>query len=204
LSSPVATATASEASPRRFKPIVATVGELPAAFEACALRLLACVALALLSIALLVLRTGPSESNESLSWVLAFALALPLGLILSAYQARILAVAAPAATARALAAGTVLLALALFLRRVGGADRLHHAILAAAAIAALAAPFAAAWRWRDPEDRAGRAGRAIALASLAALALLFVLWHSWVCDCSDPCRSESDVCSTSASARSSS
>lgn len=132
------------------------------------------MALALLSIALLVLRTGPSESNESLSWILAFAVALPLGLILSASQERLLAGAAPAATARALAAGTVLLALALLLRRVGEADRLHHAILALAAGAALGAPFLAAWRWRDPDDRRAGTARAVGFAALAIVALLFV------------------------------
>jgi hypothetical protein len=132
------------------------------------------MAFAVLLIALLVLIEGPSESTETRSWVLAFAVALPGGLALAAYQARMLAAAAPAALARALAAGVTVLAVALFLRRLGGTDQLHHALVALACAGALAAPFLAAWLWRDPADRAYGVPRAIALASLAGLVLTFV------------------------------
>jgi hypothetical protein len=142
--------------------------------ESCALRLLACAASALLLVCLLVLPGGPSESTETLSWLLAFAVALPGGLVLAGYQERRLAGAAPAAPARGLAAGLALLAYGLFLRHSGSGDRLHHALLALTTIGALAAPFAAARVWRHPEDRAIAAARALAAASLIVLALLFV------------------------------
>jgi hypothetical protein len=170
----LATETTPEAAPRRPEPVALTGGGGPAAFESGALRLLTCVAFAVLLIGLLVLTGGPSESTETRSWVLAFAVAIPGGLALAAYQARMLAAAAPAALARALAAGVALLALAFLLRRIGGTDQLHHALVALASAVALAAPFLAARLWRDPADRAYAIPRAIALVALAGLALIFV------------------------------
>jgi hypothetical protein len=166
--------TTPEAGLRRPEPVVLTGGESPAAFELGALRLLACTAFAVLLICLLVLTGGPSESEETRSWLLAFVVAIPGGLALAAYQARMLAAAAPAALARALATGVTVLALAFLLRRLGGTDQLHHALIALASVVALAAPFLAARQWRDSVDCARVAPRAIAFASLAGLALLFV------------------------------
>lgn len=142
--------------------------------ESCALRLLACAASAILVVCLLVLPGGPSESTETWSWVLAFAAALPAGLLLADRQARQLATAAPAATARGLAAGLALLSYGLFLRHSGDGDELHHLLLGLTAAAALAAPFLAARIWRNPEDGATVSARWLALASFAGLALLFV------------------------------
>lgn len=146
----------------------------PVGVGACALRLLACAASAVLLVCLLVLPGGPSESTETCAWVLAFALALPGGLILADRQARDLAAAAPAAAVRGLAGGAALLAYGLFLRHSGDGDRLHHLLLAIAAAGALAAPFLAARAWRDPNDRAVAGAWGLTAASLAVLALLFV------------------------------
>ena len=152
---------------------MSTAGRL-VALDSAALRLLACGAFVVLLVCLLILPSGPSESKETWSWVLAFAVALPAGLAVAAYQARLLSVAAPAGAARALAAGLALLALALLLRRMGTGDRLHHGILAIAALVALAAPFFAAWRWRDPGDGEDEIPRVISLVSVAFIVLLFV------------------------------
>ncbi len=138
------------------------------------LRLLACSALAVLLISLVVLQSGPSESSETLSWLLAFAVALPAGFVLATRQQRALAPAAPAAATRGLAGGLALLAYGLLLRRGGSGDDLHHLILVLAAAGALAAPFVAAREWRDASDRSATGARVLALVSLAVLALLFV------------------------------
>lgn len=153
--------------PRRYLPRLVGV-------ESCALRLLACAASAVLVICLIVLVGDPSEKAETLSWVLSFAVALPAGLAIGDRQERILAAAAPAATARGLAAGLALLAAGLFLRYEGNGDGFHHLLLALAAAAALAAPFLAAREWRDPDDCGARGAWAIAVVSLGVLALLFV------------------------------
>ena len=143
-------------------------------FDAGALRLVACGACAVLAISLLVFATGPSETNETRAWVLAFAFALPGGLLLAVVQERRLVAAAPAAAARALAAGLVLLALAFLLRRTGGSDRLDHAVLALTAVGALAAPFVAARLWRDPADGESEIARAVGLVSVVFIVLLFI------------------------------
>ncbi|HEU4600032.1 MAG TPA: hypothetical protein VFS26_09800, partial [Solirubrobacterales bacterium] len=143
-------------------------------FDAGALRLLSCGALAVLLISLLLFVTGASEAGETRAWVVAFALALPGGLLLSAYQERLLSTAAPAAAARALAAGALLLAAGFLVRRTGSGDQLHHAVLAVAAFAALAAPILAARVWRDPADAENEISRAVSLAATAFLTLLFV------------------------------
>lgn len=147
---------------------------LGTSFDAGALRLLCCGGFAVLLISLLVLPSGSSEPDETRAWVIAFALALPAGLVLAGRQERLLAAAAPAAVARALAAGVTVLALGFLVRRTGTGDHAHHAILAIAALAALAAPFLAARLWRDPEDRDSDFSRAITLVSLVLLVLLFV------------------------------
>ncbi|MDX6624023.1 MAG: hypothetical protein QOE75_1955 [Solirubrobacterales bacterium] len=143
-------------------------------FDAGALRLLACGALAVLLVGLLVFLGGPSEANETRAWVLAFALALPGGLILASYQERRLAAAAPAAAGRGLAGGLILLALAFGLRRAGSGDHLHHAVLVVAALGAVGAPFLAARLWRDPGDRQGEFAWVACLVAVAFLLLLFV------------------------------
>ncbi len=143
-------------------------------FDAGALRLLTCGAMAVLLIGLLLFATGATEENETRAWVVAFALALPGGLVLATYQERRLAEAAPAAAARGLAAGLALLALAFLLRRTGTGDEAHHAVLAAAALGALLAPFLAARLWRDPDDSANDIARVVSLVSVAFLLLLFV------------------------------
>lgn len=148
-------------------------GEL-ATVDAATLRLLACAASAMFLVCLLVLPAGPSESSETLSWVLAFAVALPLGLLLADRQAWVLATAAPAAPARGIATGVVLLGAALALRRSGAGDPLHHGLIAVAALGALASPFLAARYWRDPADRATDAEWAIALIALGVTPLLFL------------------------------
>lgn len=147
---------------------------LPAPVDSGALRLLACGAFVVLLIGLVVLPRGPSESDETLSWVLSFAVALPCGLALATYQARLLSAAAPAATARALAMGLGLLSLALLLRRAGVGGRLHHGLLVVAAAGALVAPILAARRWRDLNDDSDEIVRAIAFVSITAVLLLFV------------------------------
>ncbi len=103
---------------------MAQVGGRPlTAVDSAALRLLACAASAAFLICLLVLPRGPSELNETLSWVFVFAGGLPFGLVLAAYQSRLLAAAAPSAAARGVAGGTILLALALLLRNLGVGDQ---------------------------------------------------------------------------------
>ncbi|MGB7589454.1 MAG: hypothetical protein WBM00_12190 [Solirubrobacterales bacterium] len=166
--------TPEHALPHRLGPAGSAPDVPPTPFESGALRLLACGALVVLLVCLLILPSGPSEADETLSWVLAFALALPGGLVLAAYQARRLASAAPGAAPRALAIGLALLATAFFLRRVGVGDQLHHGLLAAAAAGALASPFFAAWRWRSPNDRAAGGARTIALASVSLTVALFL------------------------------
>jgi hypothetical protein len=148
------------------------------AVDSVGLRLLACTALAVALVCLLILPAGPKESDETWSWVLAFALALPLGFLAARYQERRLAQAAPAAASRALAAGVLLLAVAFMLRRIGSGERPEHAILLLATLAALAAPLAAARIWRDPDDRDTLPGRAIAAVWLAGLAAIFVPSHA--------------------------
>jgi hypothetical protein len=127
-----------------------------------------------LLIGLLVTVGGTSETNESRAWLLAFALALPGGLILAARQERHLAAAAPAAAGRALAGALVLLALAFLFLRTGSGDHLHHLVLALAALGALGAPYFAARRWRDPSDHEGEFVQVACLLALAFLLLLFV------------------------------
>lgn len=148
------------------------------AVDAIGLRLLACVALSIALICLLILPSGPHESDESLSWVLAFLVGLPGGFGLAAYQERRLAGAAPAAVARGVAAGIVALVLSLMLRRVGSGERLEHAIVLLGSLAALLAPFAAARLWRKPGDGDPVAARMISALWLAALALIFVPSHA--------------------------
>ncbi len=142
--------------------------------DSAALRLLACGAFVVLVVCLLVLPQGPSESAETSFWVLAFAVALPAGLVVAARQARSLSAAAPAAAIRALAAGLAMLALALLFRRAGTGDQLHHGLLAIAALGALAAPFLAARRWRDPSDEVDEIASAIAFVAVVSIVLLFV------------------------------
>jgi hypothetical protein len=125
-----------------------------------------------LVICLLLLVVGPSESAEMLSWVLAFGVAIPCGLVLADLQDRKLADAAPTATSWAIASGTALLAYGFLLRHSGSGDRLHHVLLAVCAASALTVPFLAAREWRDPEDRAIGASRSVIAVALAALALL--------------------------------
>lgn len=154
--------------------MIAVNGQPLTAVDAAALRLLACAASAAFLICLLILPAGPSESDETLSWVLAFAVALPAGLSLATYQARLLAAAAPAAPARGVAAGVALLAAAFALRRFGTGDPLHHGLIAVAAVGALASPFLAARRWRNSADSASGTARAIAFASVILTTLFFV------------------------------
>jgi hypothetical protein len=143
--------------------------------ESCALRLLATAAAAVLVVCLVVLPAGPSESTESLSWVLALFAALPAGLLVAARQEQRFAAAAPAAASRGLAIGLAALTYGLLLRHGGAGNGPDHALLALAALSALAAPFFAAWVWRDPSDRAfGGAPAIAAAASLVVLALLFL------------------------------
>ncbi len=143
-------------------------------FDRGALRLLVCGAFGVLLIGSLVFATGPSEANETRAWVVAFALALPGGLMLAAVQERRLAAAAPAAAARALATGLALLAGAFLLLRTGGGDHLHYALLSLAALGALVAPFLAARLWRDPADRKSEIARIVSLMSASFILLLFV------------------------------
>lgn len=164
----------SEPQLRGSDPVVPLEGERLKAIDAAALRLLACAASVALSICLLILPAGPSESGETLSWFLAFAVALPCGLFLAAHQERRLAAAAPAAAAASVAAGAALLAVALALRRIGTGDPLHHGLIAVAAVGALASPFLAAWAWRGPVDRATGVAWGVAIVSAAFAALLFV------------------------------
>ncbi len=145
-----------------------------AALDAGALRLLACAALAILAVGLLVLAAGASKSSETRAWALVLALALPGGLLLAARQERVLAAAAPAAAARGLAVGLLALALAFLVRRTGAGDALHHAVLALAALVALGAPFLAARLWVDPDDRERELARVVSVLSAVFVILLFV------------------------------
>ena len=92
---------------------------------------------------------------------------MPLGFLLASVQERRLAGSAPAAAARGVAIGTVLLMLAFIVRRLGSADRLHHSIVLLAALLALLAPFAAARIWQrsgGPRSRPGRGDRRALIA----------------------------------------
>lgn len=142
--------------------------------DSLALRLLACSALAIAFVCMLILPSGPHDADKTQSWVLALVLALPLGFLLASVQERRLAASAPAAAARGVAIGTVLLTLAFIVRRLGSADRLHHSIVLLAALLALLAPFAAARIWQRSGDREAAPAQAIAALSLLALAFVFV------------------------------
>lgn len=152
----------------------ASQGGLGTAVEAGALRLLSCGALAVLLISLLIFATGPSEADETRAWVLAVLVALPGGLVLAAWQERHLSAAAPAAAARALAAGVALLGCAFLVRRTGSGDQLHHALLAVASLGALAVPFLSARIWRNPADDESEIAHVVSLLSVAFIFLLFI------------------------------
>lgn len=137
-------------------------------------RLLAPAALLVVLIALVLVLAGPSERVETFVWVLAFAVALPLGLLLGERQERELRDAAPAAGVRALAIGLTLVALALVARRLGSGGRLEHTVVLAAGVGALAAPTWAARRWRSARDVAAGPASAIAAVALAATITLFL------------------------------
>jgi hypothetical protein len=174
LSPPVAIETTPESVPEGAGPIKADRPYLSQIVDSAGLRLLACAAFVVLLVCLLILPSGPKESDETLSWVLAFGVAIPCGFLAASYQERRLAAAAPAAAARGVAAGIVLLALAFMLRRIGSGDRLFHAILLLAAAGALLAPLAAARLWRNPSDRDTVPAHAIAAIWLAGILLIFV------------------------------
>lgn len=147
--------------------------------DALSLRLLAAAALAIAFICLLILPSGPHESDETQSWVVALVLAVPLGFLLGAVQERRLAAAAPAAAARAVAIGIVVLALALMIRRLGHGERGYHLLVLAAAAFALAAPFLAARQWRRPDDADATTPRVLAAIWALAIAILFTPTHAW-------------------------
>lgn len=144
------------------------------AVDAGSLRLLACVAAAVLVISLVVLVRGVGEQAEGLSWVLAFAIGLPAGLLAAARQERQLAGAAPAAAARGVALGALVLALGLVGRRLGSAQDLWHALLALAALIALLVPFAAARCWRRTDDRRALPARVLTVAATLVAMAIFV------------------------------
>lgn len=147
--------------------------------DAISLRLLAAAACAIAIICVLILPTGPHESAESESWVLALLIAIPAGFGIAALQERRLAGAAPAAAARAVAAGVVIQALALIARRLGSGIAAYHGIVLLAALAALAAPFLAARLWTDPADGDAGTAHVIAAIWLGAIAVLFTPSHAW-------------------------
>ncbi len=157
---------------------MSTETQLPGLAETLALRLLASAALAIAIVCLLILPSGPHESDETLSWLLALVLAVPLGFYVAMVQERLLAMSSPAAAARGVAAGTVLLTLAFMLRRIGSGNRLDHAIVLAAAVGSLLAPLAAARIWRRPDDRESVPAAMIAALWLAALAFVFIPSHA--------------------------
>ncbi|MBE2317954.1 hypothetical protein DVA67_018380 [Solirubrobacter sp. CPCC 204708] len=132
------------------------------------LRLLAASAVLVFGVAAVVGLNGPAERLETLAWAGAFGVALPAGLILGAWQERRLAAAAPAAAWRGLALGVAVLVAGLLVRAAGSATRPFHLIVALAAAAALAAPFVAAARWRDPQDASPGPALAIVLVALVA------------------------------------
>lgn len=155
-------------------PAMLRQGQGPSATEAAALYLTAAAALLVLMVALLVLAGGPTESKETLAWVLAFAVAIPAGLWVASRQRAALDRAAPAATARALAIGVGLLAAAFCLRRFGTGTAGLHAVIAVAACGSLAAPFLAARLWRESTAADTTAERCLVVAFLAAIAVVFV------------------------------
>lgn len=140
--------------------------EAPAAAIA-ALHVLAPAALYILLICALLVVLGPSDDFESQQWVIAFAVALPGGMVIAGRQARGLD---EAHIAWALAAGTLAIWAALSLRRLGSGDALHHAILALAGAGALAAP----WLVRRFTASNAGAGYATAVIALLVCALMFV------------------------------
>jgi hypothetical protein len=89
---------------------------------------------------LLVLR-GPSERMETGLWVVAFALALPLGLAVAGRQVRAMAAAPPRTAGWSVALGTLAIAAAMALRQRSGPGGLEHAALALGGALALGVPF---------------------------------------------------------------
>lgn len=142
-------------------------------FDAIALRLLDCLALAVFCICLLILPNGPSESTETLSWALAFAIAIPGGFAIAAYQERRLVSAAPAAASRGFALAALALVVGLLLRRFAEGDSTYHLVMAAAAALALVAPLLAARVWQSAEDRAGAVGYLVLGYAVAVGLVLF-------------------------------
>lgn len=124
-------------------------------------------------VALLVVAGGPAESKESLSWVLAFAVAIPGGFWLAARYQDLLGGAA-AATARSIALGVGLLTVAFCLRRFGDASTAVHAVLALAAAGALAAPLLAARLWAQSTATEVTGERLLVVACLLATFVMFV------------------------------
>lgn len=132
-----------------------------------ALHLLAPASLLILLISVLLVLFGPSEAMETRFWIIAFAVALPGGMVIAARQARGLD---EARIAWAVAAATLVLSAALLLRRAGSGDTLHHLLLALAAAAALAAP----WLVRRVTVGTATAGYGTAMVVLAVTAVLFI------------------------------
>jgi hypothetical protein len=132
-----------------------------------ALHLLAPASLLILLISVLLVLFGPSEALETRFWIIAFAVALPGGMVIAARQARDLD---EARIAWAIAAATLVLSAALLLRRAGSGDTAHHLLLALAAAAALAAP----WLVRRITPGSATAGYATAMVVLAVTAVLFI------------------------------
>ena len=138
----------------------------PTARANAALHLLAAASLLILLIALALVVFGPSEQLETRQWILAFAVALPGGILLAGRQAGL----DEPRIAWSVAAGVTALGLALVLRRTGSGDTEHHLIVAAAAALALSAP----WLVRHITPAGEVAGWATAIVALVVIALLFV------------------------------
>ena len=137
-----------------------------------ALRLLAPAALAygLVSL-LLVLFGASSEAVETRAWVLAFLVAVPLGLYVGDVQVARLRQYGAAGMATAVAAGTIALCGALLLRYAGSNARWYFVVAGLGAAVALAAPFVLASRPRWIPDAPSGPRIATAIAAATALVL---------------------------------
>jgi hypothetical protein len=162
-----ATATSAETVAVAPAAAPAVAGPSASATAVGALHVLAPAALLILLVCALLVVFGWSEALETRQWLLAFAVALPGGVVIAGRQARGID---EAQAAWAVAAAAIVLGFALVLRRAGSGDTLHHALVGIAAAAALAAP----WLVRRRVLGTATAGYTTAMVALAVTSLLFI------------------------------
>jgi hypothetical protein len=169
---PALRATISEAPPP-----VATESRLGPVEKVAIHALSSAAAFIALACAVLVLCGGPSKGLDTGLWVMAFAIALPLGTFLGARQGRQLAAVPQPVTHWALAFGALLLMIGLALRRLLGMGDPQLALLGLSAAAAYGVTELAARRptvFGRLAARPGWAPLAVGMGSIAIMIAFFL------------------------------